>query len=749
VIVDNSSTSPAVQTGLPKDTRVAVLFHRLGPYHHARLKAAGSLLQVTGVEFSNVDQTYAWDLVKGAHGFKRVTLFSEEAVDALPASRIFSRVDEALDQLRPHVVAIPGWHDRCSLAALQWCRSRGVPAVVMSETTAWDTKRSWWKEFLKSRIVQLFAAALVGGHSHAEYLERLGVEPRKIFLGYDAVDNDYFASKAAEIRNQESEFKTKHGLPENYFLASARFIGKKNLVRLIQAYARYREIAGKSGAGNGKQEIWHLVLLGDGPLKSDLCDLISGLGLEQFVHLPGFKQYDELPGYYGLARAFIHASTIEPWGLVVNEAMASSLPVLVSDRCGCAVDLVQEGANGFTFDPYSVEDLAKLMHALSARHFPLSDYGLKSKQIMQMWSPDQFAANMKAACELAIANERSGKIYFGHCITNLLIHLPKKILQSPEEKLVASRNASTAGVKVVPNFFIIGAPKSGTTSLSEYLKDHPNIFFSPVKEPHFFDLDTSKRLKIKLPTYLSLFSDAKPEVHKAVGEGSTGYLFSKVAVREILKFNPDAKFIVMLRNPVELVQSWHSEMYFEGVENIIEFEKAWRLEPERRNGRNIPGACWEPKKLFYSEWGKLGDQMERVCSIVPKDRLKVIMFDDFVRNTKGVYEDVLSFLGVPLEGRNDFHAVNENKSLRYPWLQRSLAFTANHFRRVRVATGLNLNLGGGLSQRLLILNSKPAARKRISPELREELANFFREDIQKLARLLDRDLSHWISSPRV
>ena len=123
-----------------------------------------------------------------------------------------------------------------------------------------------------------------------------------------------------------------------------------------------------------------------------------------------------------------------------------------------------------------------------------------------------------------------------------------------------------------PNFFIIGAPKSGTTALSQYLRDHPNIFFSGVKEPHFFDLDTSKRLKLDLQTYLSLFAKARPELHIAVGEGSTGYLFSKVAVSEILKFNPDSKFIVMLRNPVDLVQAWHSEMYFEGVENIRDFE---------------------------------------------------------------------------------------------------------------------------------------------------------------------------------
>src|ERR1035438_7848322 len=112
---------------------VAVLFYRIGPYHYARLKAAGERLRVTAVEFSNVDPTYSWDLVEGQDRFERLMLFSREAVEAQPSSRIFSRVNEVLDGLNPAAVAIPGWYDRCSLAALRWCASRNVPAVVMSE----------------------------------------------------------------------------------------------------------------------------------------------------------------------------------------------------------------------------------------------------------------------------------------------------------------------------------------------------------------------------------------------------------------------------------------------------------------------------------------------------------------------------------------------------------------------------------------------------------------------------------------
>ena len=132
---------------------------------------------------------------------------------------------------------------------------------------------------------------------------------------------------------------------------------------LIRAYARYRRLADSREDGQRAKDNrpWDLVLLGDGPLKADICRLISDFRLHGHVHLRGFIQYRELPAYYALADAFVHASTTEQWGLVVNEAMATGLPVIVSNRCGCVPDLVAEGKNGFTFDPGSVESLAKLM----------------------------------------------------------------------------------------------------------------------------------------------------------------------------------------------------------------------------------------------------------------------------------------------------------------------------------------------------------------------------------------------------
>lgn len=138
-------------------------------------------------------------------------------------------------------------------------------------------------------------------------------------------------------------------------------------------------------------------------MKSDLCRRIVDLSLQDFVLLPGFKQYSELPAYYAYAGAFIHASTTEQWGLVVNEAMASGLPVLVSDHCGCAIDLVQEGKNGFTFDPYNVEQLAQLMLRISDFKFPVSEFGDASTRIIANWGPARFAQGLGQAVETALA----------------------------------------------------------------------------------------------------------------------------------------------------------------------------------------------------------------------------------------------------------------------------------------------------------------------------------------------------------
>ncbi len=377
-------------------TRLAVLFNRIGPYHYARIRSASSSFRLTAVEYSNRDSIYAWEETQGADGFDRVTLFKGLRIEFLPVREVGCAVQDALSRVNPEVVAIPGWADCASLAALRWCLSRRVPAIAMSETTAWDGPRQLHREWVKRQLVSGFQAGLVGGNPHRKYLATLGVPPECAFLGYDAVDNDYFAERTKDARTRSSTIRSSHGLPQRYFLASARFVEDKNLNRLLKAYQRYRQLA-------NSEAVWDLVLLGDGPLRNSLCSLRSTLGLEPYVLMPGFKQYRDLPAYYGLASAFVHGSTTEPWGLVVNEAMAAGLPVLISNRCGCAYDLVQEGHNGFTFDPYDVELLARLMHrlTLTPKH-RLDQLGTNSSEAIKNWGLARFEEGLSHAVQKAV-----------------------------------------------------------------------------------------------------------------------------------------------------------------------------------------------------------------------------------------------------------------------------------------------------------------------------------------------------------
>ncbi len=383
--------------------RVAVIFHRVGPYHCARLEAAARQCDVTAIELVAETQDYAWSPVKDTGGYSRLTLFTSGDTRTMSAKQVFGRTENALQNCRPDAVAIPGWSDKGALAALRWCMETGTPSILMSESTALDESRVRWREWIKERIARLYSTALVGGQRHVDYLAELGMPRKQIFTGYDVVDNEHFRQKAVEVRNQRSEVRQKYGLPENYLLGSARFIKKKNLPTLIRAYARYRQLAGNRDDGERitDNKPWDLVLLGDGPLRETLNSQLSTLNLHGHVHLLGFKQYDELPVYYALAKAFVHASTTEQWGLVVNEASASGLPVIVSSRCGCVPELVQD--NGFTFDPMNQQELASRLFEMAS----LSDdererLGDASRRIAANLGPDRFGEGLKRAATMAI-----------------------------------------------------------------------------------------------------------------------------------------------------------------------------------------------------------------------------------------------------------------------------------------------------------------------------------------------------------
>ncbi len=403
-------------------SRVAILFDNFGPYHLARLKAASGVCDVLAVEFGSSSAEYDWK-ASDVEGVKSVALNNQGASRDLSTEEFQKRLFHVFDDYKPEVLVVPGWGYRGALMALRWGLLHRAPVICMSESTQWDEARNPIKEWIKRRIIGLFSAALVGGTPHRAYMQELGMPLDRIFLGYDAVDNGFFETEGAvtdaKQRLGQPRLKSKGGSGDllnrksPYLLASARFIEKKNLPRLLRAYAMYRGKAQEKAkferlkaineTASGSIAPWDLILLGDGHLRPELEKLRSHLGLEDCVQMPGFKQYEELPAYYALAGAFIHASTTEQWGLVVNEAMASGLPVLVSNRCGCASDLLRESENGWTFDPTNEEQIADLMLRIASDEEARERMGARSREVIAEWGPDRFASGLTGALQAAFS----------------------------------------------------------------------------------------------------------------------------------------------------------------------------------------------------------------------------------------------------------------------------------------------------------------------------------------------------------
>ena len=289
-----------------------------------------------------------------------------------------------------------------------------------------------------------------------------------------------------------------------------------------------------------------------------------------------------------------------------------------------------------------------------------------------------------------------------------------------------------------PNFFIVGAPKCGTTALHHYLSDHPQVFLPWVKEPHYFCTDIPGFPRIQsLRQYRKLF-DGASESHVAVGEASVFYLYSQAAVPSILQTYPDARFVVMVRDPVEMAHSLHSQYLYGCHESEQSFEAAWNLQAERAQGRQIPSCCPCPEVLQYARVCMLGQQVERLMGIVPRQRLLIVDFEEFKRDTRNVYVRVLDFLGVADDGRTDFPPVNVNRRRAWPMLSKLLMhppFPLNVLKKsLKSWFGLyDTTAMAWLYNKLL----RKAPREQMSATLGAEIASCFAEDQLKLKRLME------------
>ena len=305
-----------------------------------------------------------------------------------------------------------------------------------------------------------------------------------------------------------------------------------------------------------------------------------------------------------------------------------------------------------------------------------------------------------------------------------------------------------------PNFFIIGAPKCGTTALATYLREHPNIFLPNEKEPHFFATDLWQFHDYYTKSeddYAALFAGVSAE-HQAVGEASVFYAYSHDALENIKAYNPDAKLIMMVRNPIDLVYSLHAQYVYNGFdETEADFERAWALQDERQAGSKLPpkyvGTTDRAAEMLqYRSLGKLGEQVERLYKVFSAEQIKVIVFDDFKADVAAAYQSTLQFLGLPADERQNFERINANSERRAAGLRhyaKSLSTnkTAIHaWRKVKRVLGIQ---SLGIMDKIDNATTVEVKREVLSAEFRSQIKQVFQADIDHLSSQLGRDLSHW------
>ena len=356
--------------------------YNVGPYHYAMFSAIIRYVP----EFS-VLRVLTWDRL-------RAPLWADLGLEPCPI-QIVGRTESILKYLRGRhldVMVVVGYNRVNFLLAALWARMHNMVTVLATDTW-WSTsaRRWWWKEKIKSILVRsLFDAAFVPGQRTAEYIKSLGIKESKIWRGLYVVDIKHFCQPC-------KVWEPPSGFPENFFLTVSRLSPEKNIMGLLRAFEKYHRKGGS----------WHLVIAAAGPMEKELKTSVPS-DIADMVHWLGWVRYHELPKLYQAASCFVLSSIREPWGQVVNEAMVVGLPILLSNRCGSALDFCKEGMNGYCFDPLDVTHVADLMLLMSSARVDLNAMGMASREIISFYTPERWARTL-LDCVKTLTQAQRGK----------------------------------------------------------------------------------------------------------------------------------------------------------------------------------------------------------------------------------------------------------------------------------------------------------------------------------------------------
>jgi len=283
-------------------------------------------------------------------------------------------------------------------AGLIWAKKNKRKIIIIIESHYLDRPRLRIKERIKKLFVSYCDVALVAGTRHRDYIINLGLKPENIFIkkGAGPIDVSFYKEEGSQLKSNKCKLHNKFGIPHKNFLYVGRFAHEKNIMFLLRAYKRFKDEG---------MEDWGLILVGNGPQKREIENFISNSEIKD-VLLPGFKQKEEIPIFYIMSDVFILPSISEPWGLVVGEAMAFGLPVLVSNRCGCYPDIVQDGVNGFSFDPFNEDELLGFMKDIANGKHNLEAMGRASHEIIKGYDPEKVAEIYLNAINFVLNNSK-------------------------------------------------------------------------------------------------------------------------------------------------------------------------------------------------------------------------------------------------------------------------------------------------------------------------------------------------------
>jgi glycosyltransferase involved in cell wall biosynthesis len=336
--------------------------------------------QVIHLATTEHDRSLLGNVDLSEHQYPYEVLFDEELEKISTKLKIRSLLQK-VSSIQPKLIYLNGYYDVSYWFIMIYAKTKGIKILLDSESTELSRERSWWKERLKKMVLPQLDGYLCLGSKATEYLLKLGVKKEKIFSSKNiGIANDkVFALFQKVFLNREEE-KNKLNLPKFNFIYAGRFTFIKNLVLLIEAF----EVVSEK---YDTDKNWGLVLSGDGSEKKNLQDLVSSKQLKNVTFFPSCE-WHEVPGRYALADVSVLPSLFEPFGFLVNESLVYGMPVIVSNRCGSAFDLVENGENGFTFDPSQLSDLVEKMKMMIENTDQFKIMGEKGQNIVKKFHPD-------------------------------------------------------------------------------------------------------------------------------------------------------------------------------------------------------------------------------------------------------------------------------------------------------------------------------------------------------------------------